>query len=523
MCSMVWARGVNTLVLANQISNICFARGAVHVMSRPCMQKLTFSHLKCLNRRWKSGVFLKAGSSEDGGDGCKNNKLLGVIKEVPPTRGRGTGYEKNFKILVIGRSSKIKSLICREAPLLHHAQAGTLVDVRNDASHKGSRSTEHRPLEIHLRMDQLLKDSQASVENAINLQEGEDFEYIEETKDCKQEKIELMGALPPGALDWKPQRMDFKKLGFCYSDLSKSKLTGLVVITAVAGYAMAPGPLDPITLILCSLGTGFTSSAANTINQFFEVPYDSQMDRTKNRVLVRGLVSPLHAICFAVACSTAGICFLYFGANGIAASLGALNLFLYTSVYTPMKRFSIVNTWVGSVVGAIPPLIGWASCTGGLEAGAWIMAGILYAWQFPHFNALSWNLRPDYSRAGYRMMAVTNPGLCRRVALRYSVAMIGICTLAPMLDLTTWTFAADSLPLNGYLTYLAWRFYQDEDSKSSRKLFMFTLFHLPALMMLMIISKKSYSKERKLETEEISSSTCDKSEAKAQVSVGIHS
>ena len=77
---------------------------------------------------------------------------------------------------------------------------------------------------------------------------------------------------------------------------------------------------------------------------------------------------------------------------------GAATLILYTSVYTPMKRLSIVNTWVGSVVGALPPLMGWAACTGGIDAGGLVLAGILYSWQFPHFNALSWNLRADYSR-----------------------------------------------------------------------------------------------------------------------------
>ncbi|KOB77378.1 Uncharacterized protein OBRU01_04200, partial [Operophtera brumata] len=89
----------------------------------------------------------------------------------------------------------------------------------------------------------------------------------------------------------------------------------------------------------------------------------------------------------------------------LTSALGATNLILYTSVYTPMKRMSILNTWLGSVVGAIPPLMGWAGCTGSLDSGALVLAAILYSWQFPHFNALSWNLRPDYSRAGYRMMA----------------------------------------------------------------------------------------------------------------------
>ena len=88
------------------------------------------------------------------------------------------------------------------------------------------------------------------------------------------------------------------------------------------------------------------------------------------------------------------------------------------------------------------------------------MAGYLYSWQFPHFNALSWNLRSDYSRGGYRMMATTDPGLCRRVALRHCFGLIGLCTLAPIFDLTTWTFAVDSLPLNLWLTYLGYKFLQ---------------------------------------------------------------
>ena len=116
----------------------------------------------------------------------------------------------------------------------------------------------------------------------------------------------------------------------------------------------------------------------------------------------------------------------------------------------------------------------------------------MYAWQFPHFNSLSWNLRQDYSRAGYRMMSVVNPALCKRVAFRYTLGMIGLCTLAPVMDLTTWAFAIDSLPLNLYFAYLGWRFYRDGDSKSSRKLFKFSLIHIPFLFILMFISKKSY-------------------------------
>lgn len=106
------------------------------------------------------------------------------------------------------------------------------------------------------------------------------------------------------------------------------------------------------------------------------------------------------------------------------------------------------------LVGAIPPVMGWVGCSGSIDAGAWILAGLLYAWQFTHFNALSWNLRPDYSRGGYRMMAVTNPALCRRVALRYTGVIMGLCCLAPVFDVTHVWFAVETLPLNAYFGYL---------------------------------------------------------------------
>ncbi|WAQ97019.1 COX10-like protein [Mya arenaria] len=289
---------------------------------------------------------------------------------------------------------------------------------------------------------------------------------------------------------WRETKLDYNKLPEYYMKLSKIRLTGLVVITTMAGYAMAPDPFMLSTFLMCTAGTALTSCSANSINQFFEVPFDAQMNRTKNRVLVRGHLSPLHAATFSVITGTMGVGILAAGVNPVTAALGAFNLGLYTMVYTPMKRYSIANTWVGSVVGAIPPMMGWAACTGGLEPGAWLLAAILYAWQFPHFNSLSWNLRPDYSRGGYRMSSVVRPDMCKRVALRHSIGMIGLCGVAPLVDLTTWTFVAYSLPLNVYMSYLAWNFYRKGDSNSSRKLFRFTLAHIPILMVLMIACKK---------------------------------
>jgi protoheme IX farnesyltransferase len=225
-----------------------------------------------------------------------------------------------------------------------------------------------------------------------------------------------------------------------------------------------------------------------------EVPYDSQMDRTKNRVLVNELVSTPHALAFALTTALAGLGVLTYGVNELVAVLGGANLFLYTSVYTPLKRQSILNTWVGSVVGAIPPLMGWAAATGDLNLASLVLGGILYSWQFAHFNSLSWNLKKDYGRAGYRMMCVSHPDLCRRTALRYSLLLIPLCSLgAPWLEVTTWAFAIDSIPVNGILVYLAYKFYKEADSSSSRRLFRYSLIHLPALIILMLISKKSLS------------------------------
>ena len=203
-----------------------------------------------------------------------------------------------------------------------------------------------------------------------------------------------------------------------YLQLSKHRLTLLIASTAVGGFMMSPAPFSLSTLAACTAGTALLSSAANACNQLLEAPYDAQMKRTQSRVLVVHQFTPLQAFFFANAAGLAGTGILYYWCNSWTAALGILNLVLYAGVYTPMKRYHIGCTWAGAVVGAIPPLMGYAALTGSLDQGALVLAGILYAWQFPHFNGLSWNLRGDYSRAGYRVMCVTDEGLCRRTTMR---------------------------------------------------------------------------------------------------------
>ncbi len=223
-----------------------------------------------------------------------------------------------------------------------------------------------------------------------------------------------------------------------YKQLSKSRLTFLVVLTGMAGYALCPASLtvavaSPVTTLLAlTAGMTLCSAAANALNQLVESPYDAQMQRTRARPLPSRSVTPLHAFTFASASAVSGVGLLAAMVNPLTAALGAANVVLYSFTYTPMKRSTIANTWVGAIVGALPPLMGWAACTGTLftpaDLGGWSLAALLFAWQFPHFNSLAHTLRAEYARGGYRMMAVTDPALNRRVSLRYAVALLPICT-----------------------------------------------------------------------------------------------
>ncbi|EJW78450.1 protoheme IX farnesyltransferase [Wuchereria bancrofti] len=276
-----------------------------------------------------------------------------------------------------------------------------------------------------------------------------------------------------------------------YLQLSKARLTAMVTTTTVSGFIMAPVDLSLSPLMACTIGTALLSASANTFNHLLETPYDAQMRRTQSRLLVVHRFSPFHAVGFALSTAVVGIATLWTGCNPLTAALGLLNAFLYAGVYTPMKRYSIGCTWVGAVVGAMPPLMGYAGATGSIQPASLVLAALLYCWQFPHFNALSWNLRADYTRAGYRVMCAVNQRLCRFTSLRwYSAIILLLCSLgAPSANLTKWFFAVESLPFNGLLLYLSYKFYRHPDAKTSRTLFHYTLLHLPLIMMLMTVSK----------------------------------
>lgn len=285
-----------------------------------------------------------------------------------------------------------------------------------------------------------------------------------------------------------------------YSSLAKVRLSSLVVVSTMVGFYMSPLAFVPSTFVWASLGTSLAIASANTFNQVIEVDNDSRMNRTLKRTLPSKKISITHAVLFGAATGMTGVGMLAWQTTGMAASLAFSNILLYTLVYTPLKQLHPVNTWVGSVVGALPPMIGWAASTGALEPGAWALAAMLYVWQIPHFLSLSWRLRHDYAQAGYKMLSNVSPEKLPAANLRWTMYLFPIGALCSWSGMTTWTFAVDSCLVNSYLLFYTWKFYKDNSNENSKKAFMATLLHLPLLMGLMMFHKKE--KEEDVEKEE---------------------
>lgn len=283
-----------------------------------------------------------------------------------------------------------------------------------------------------------------------------------------------------------PLQSQVQRLPALYASLGKFKLSSLVVVTAIAGFQLAPEAGALPLLGWTAIGVALSSFSANTFNQWLESPFDSQMGRTRCRPLPTHRLTLSHACTFGILTGVAGVGILALKAGWMAAALSGLTIALYVGAYTPMKRLSVANTWVGAVVGAIPPMIGFVAGGGGLDLNCLGLGAVLYCWQFPHFNALSWNLRAEYSRAGYCMASVLNPKLTVDSALRHSVALIPISALIVYSGLCDVLFLLDSTILNMIMIYLAYMFRRDPTKSTARRLFFYSLLHLPLLLILIV-------------------------------------
>lgn len=356
---------------------------------------------------------------------------------------------------------------------------------------------------------------------------------------AEPEHTSIVGALhnsyppPLSAVPYRPvPPLTLPRLLGIYAQLSKSRLTMFNVLTAMSAFAVFPLPTTVPVLLATAAGTLFCSASANTLNQLQEVPYDAQMARTRNRPLVRHAISPLHATGFALVTGVAGPALLWSAVNPTTALLGLGNIILYAGPYTYLKRRSVWNTWVGAVVGAVPPLMGWAACGGQILPSAFTQIHfylpsflgastllpvdsvesplaplalflLLFSWQFPHFMGLSHVVRASYAQAGYQMLAVLNPRKNALVSLRHAVLLIPICSvLVPLSGLTTWWFALTSLVPNALCTKYAWEFWKKGGEKQARKVFHASLWYLPVVMGLMMLHKNGLEWTKWLQGEE---------------------
>jgi protoheme IX farnesyltransferase len=197
---------------------------------------------------------------------------------------------------------------------------------------------------------------------------------------------------------------------WAYVVLTKPDVTFLVVITTVAGFYLAsPGHLDWALLMHTLFGTTLVGAGTAALNQYFERDMDALMRRTAGRPLPTGVLQPREALIFGIATIVVGGAWLALAVNLLASLLALATTVLYLGLYTPLKTRTTLATAVGAFPGALPPLIGWAAARGSLSAGAWVLFGILFLWQFPHFMAIAWMYREDYARAGIKMLPVVDP------------------------------------------------------------------------------------------------------------------
>lgn len=274
-----------------------------------------------------------------------------------------------------------------------------------------------------------------------------------------------------------------------FMELSKIRIVFMILITTAAGFAVgAHGAIDLGLLMHTLVGTALVAMGANSANQVMERDYDALMKRTSRRPLPDHRMSLALATTFTLAVTVLGLAWLALEVNVMASSLAAITWLTYLGLYTPLKRVTSLSTLVGSVPGAIPPMIGWAAATGGLSNGAWAMFGILFLWQMPHFLAIGFMYADDYRRAGFRMLGVIDQSGVRsgRQAFWFAMALLPLSLMLPATGVGGFLVAIGSFGLALGFVYTAWRFYRVRDRATARTLFMNSNLYLAAVMTLAV-------------------------------------
>lgn len=274
-----------------------------------------------------------------------------------------------------------------------------------------------------------------------------------------------------------------------YIELTKPRVTWLIVMSTAVGYYFGhSGAWSFLSLFHTLIGTALIASGTAALNQWYERELDRQMRRTHMRPLPSGRLQPDRALAFGIGLALAGALELGFDANWLAAALGTGTLAMYLFLYTPLKQKTWWSTTVGAIPGAMPPLIGYAAAAGKLTIEAWVLGAILFFWQFPHFYAIAWMYREDYSRAGIKMLPVVEPDgeSTARQILIYSVLLIPISLAPKWLGMAGTVYMVGAILLGLAFLYAGVRVWLDRTGTRARRVLFASVVYLPALYCLMV-------------------------------------
>jgi protoheme IX farnesyltransferase len=275
-----------------------------------------------------------------------------------------------------------------------------------------------------------------------------------------------------------------------YLELTKPRVTWLIVMSAAIGYFFGhSGPWLIWPVVHTLFGTALMASGTAALNQWYEREADRHMRRTQMRPLPSGRLQPAQVLWFGIGLAVLGSLELGFGVNWLTAGLTIATLAMYLFAYTPLKQKTWWSTTVGAFPGAMPPLIGFAGAAGKLTPEALVLGAILFLWQFPHFYAIAWMYREDYSRAGIRMLPVVEPdgtSTARQIVL-YSIALIPISLLPKWMGMTGSIYLIGALVLGLCFLYSGVRVSLDRSKLRARKVLLTSVIYLPVLYLLMVL------------------------------------
>ncbi len=273
-------------------------------------------------------------------------------------------------------------------------------------------------------------------------------------------------------------------------ELAKPRITLMVLVTVAAGaYLAAPSSVSPLLLIETLLATGLLASAASAWNQAIEAGEDARMARTAGRPIAAGRLDRGRVIAASAATALAAVAHLALRINLLAAALGALTLISYLFLYTPLKQRTPWATVVGAVPGALPPMIGWAAASGRLDLGAWVLFGIVFLWQLPHFMAIAWIYRDDYERGGFAVLPTRDAGGGRTSAAMIGpvLLLIALTTAAPALGLGAGATIAGGLLAGAGFLAACLAFFRRRDAGPARVVLLASVLYLPAVLAAVLI------------------------------------